>query len=89
MIATPAMDPATERTSRSAVQAISNIFSWVILILGMLLAWRQRQTLARREYVHKRILERRRSKRQQAMQAQREKLYGKKVKKPKPTSIDS
>lgn len=81
VVITPAMDPSTERSSRSAVQAISNIFSWVALVLGLLLAWRQRQTQLRREYVHKRVLERRRERREEALQAQREKLYGKKHKK--------
>lgn len=83
VMVTPVMDPSTERSSRSAVQATSNIFSWVTLVLGLLLSWRQYQTMTRREYVHKRVLERRHSKRQQALQAQREKLYGKKTKKPK------
>ena len=80
VIATPAMDPATERASRGTVQATSNIFSWVILVMGLLLAWRQRQNQLRREYVHKRVLERRRERRQEMLQAQREKLYGKKSK---------
>lgn len=81
VMATPAMDSSTERSSRSAVQAVSNIFSWVALALGLLLSWRQRQTMLRREYVHKRVLERRDERRRQAREAQREKLYGKKSKK--------
>lgn len=81
VIATPSMDPATERASRSAVQVISNVFSWVILVMGLLLAWRQRQNQLRREYVHKRVLERRKTRRQEVLQAQREKLYGKKSRK--------
>ena len=80
VIVTPTMDPGTERNSRSAVYAVSNIFSWIALVLGLLLAWNQRRTHLRREYVHKRVLERRRQRREEAIQAQREKLYGKKRK---------
>ena len=76
----PAMEPATERKSRSAVHAVSNIFSWIVLVLGLLLAWRQRRTHLRREYVHKRVLERRHQRREEALLAQREKLYGKRRK---------
>lgn len=81
VIATPPMDQSTEQSSRSIVQATSNIFSWVALLLGLLLTWQQRQTHIRREYLHKRVIERRHEKRRQAVQAQREKLYGKKTKK--------
>lgn len=77
VLVTPPMEPATERSSRSAVNAVSNIFSWIVLVLGLLLAWRQRRTHLRREYVHKRVLERRRQRREEALLAQREKLYGK------------
>lgn len=81
VLVTPAMDHGTERNSRSAVHAVSNIFSWVALVLGLLLAWRQRRTQLRREYVHKRVLERRRQRREEALQAQHERLYGKRRKK--------
>ena len=80
VLVTPAMEAATERASRSAVNAVANIFSWVVLVLGLLLAWRQRRTHLRREYVHKRVLERRRQRREEALLAQREKLYGKRRK---------
>ncbi|RUO28788.1 hypothetical protein CWE12_10775 [Aliidiomarina sedimenti] len=78
VIATPEMDASAERNSRQLVQFTSNIFSWVALFLGCLVAWNQRQTHIRRERLHKRVIERTREKRRQAREAQYEKLYGKK-----------
>ncbi|RUO26024.1 hypothetical protein CWE09_04670 [Aliidiomarina minuta] len=78
---TPAMDPATERSSRSIVDTVSNIFSWVALFLGAILAWRQWQTQRRREYLHQRIIERKkeRKKTQKAedLRKKKERLFGK------------
>lgn len=79
---TPEMDSATERSSRSIVTTVSSIFSWVALVLGGLLAWRQWQTLRRREYLHQRIIERKkeRKKAQKAedLRKKKERLFGKK-----------
>lgn len=75
---TPSVDRATEQRTRSAVLFITNMFAWAVLVLGLLLAWTQRNTYLRREYLHKRVVERRRERRQEARSQQYEKLYGKK-----------
>lgn len=78
---TPPMDVSTERTTRRIMMLVSNVFSWVVLFLGLALSWRQRRTQMRREYLHKRVLERRQDKRREAEQARiahHEKIYGRK-----------
>lgn len=79
---TPAMDASTERSSRSLVNTISSIFSWVALVLGGLLAWRQWQTQSRREYLHKRIVERKKERKMaqkaEDLRKKKERLFGKK-----------
>jgi hypothetical protein len=80
LVVTPAMDASTERSTRRILGATANIFSWVVLVLGLLLAWSQRQTHIKREKLHKRVIERRRERKREALEAQRQKLYGKKTK---------
>lgn len=85
VLATPEMDASTERNSRQLVQFTSNVFSWVALVLGCLLAWNQRQTHIKREKLHKRVIERQREKKRLAREAQYVKLYGKKPPKGRPS----
>ncbi|MGX5913750.1 hypothetical protein ACR0ST_03360 [Aliidiomarina sp. Khilg15.8] len=71
---TPAVDTSSQRRYEGAVSAVSNVFSWVVLVLGCLLAMRQYQTHRRREYLYKRIRDRRKERKAEAAQAQRERL---------------
>lgn len=71
---TPAVDSMSQRRYESAVSAVSNVFSWVVLLLGCLLAVRQYKTQSRREYLYKRIRDRRKERKAEAAQAQRERL---------------
>jgi ABC-type glycerol-3-phosphate transport system permease component len=71
---TPAVDANSQRRYESAVSMVSNVFSWVVLLLGCMLAMRQYQTHNRREYLYKRIRDRRKVRKTEAAQAQRERL---------------